>query len=165
MYVCPNCNKTSETPINFCSTCGARMVEQIPVVEPVDQPDAKPLYESVCSQQLQCAQQPVYAPVKPNLGRVITGMALGIHGLAMSVLGLLYTFIYLGIGAGAGFFMGVFISGFSAPLSIIGLVMSAGCVNQGSQSGMCRAGKKTGLAGVIVTGVVLFFAFCGLIAM
>lgn len=30
MYICPNCQNTSDTPINFCSKCGTPMIEKAP---------------------------------------------------------------------------------------------------------------------------------------
>ena len=33
MYICPNCKRTSETPVAFCSACGTRMVETQPAPE------------------------------------------------------------------------------------------------------------------------------------
>ncbi len=58
MYICPNCKRTSEAPMNFCVGCGTPMVEQAPAV-------AQPQYQQVPVQQPQY-EQPQYqqAPVQ-----------------------------------------------------------------------------------------------------
>lgn len=165
MYICPNCNKTSETPLNFCSECGTPMVEQAPAqpVQPVQPVYEQPAYQQPAYQQ----PQPMYqytqtVSAEPSKGKVITGMALGIAGLSMAALGLLYTLIFMAAEPEVGFGFGFVFSLISAPLAIVGMVISNGCINAGSTSAMSRIGKKLGLVGVILSGVMLFFAFISL---
>lgn len=159
MYICPNCNKTSETPLNFCSECGTPMVEQAP---------AQPVYEQPAYQQPAYQQpQPMYqytqtVSAEPSKGKVITGMALSIAGLSFAAIGLLYTLMFMAVEPEAGFAFGFVLSFFSLPLSIVGMVISNGCINAGSTSAMSRIGKKLGLVGLILSGVMLFFAFISL---
>ena len=59
MYICPNCNKQSETPANFCPRCGTTMIIA-PEVQ-VEAPQTQ--YVAPQPEQPQYAepQQPVYA--------------------------------------------------------------------------------------------------------
>lgn len=164
MYICPNCNKTSDTPVNFCSECGTPMVEQAPAQPQYQQPAyEQPAYQQPVYQQ----PQPMYqytqtVTAEPSKGKVITGMALGIAGLSMAVLGLLYTLMFMAMEPEVGFGFGFVFSIISAPLSIVGMVISNGCINAGSTSAMSSIGKKLGLVGLILSGVMLFFAFISL---
>lgn len=159
MYMCNHCQNTSDTPVNFCTVCGSRMVEQPQEVQP-----QQPVYQPESGQNQPVYGQPQYPaaqPAKPHLGKVITGMALGISGGSFGILGMLYTLIGM-VEAGMAFGMAIAFSMFSAPLSIVGLVMSAKNIREGSTSGMCRVGKGLGLAGVILSGVMLFFGIMNL---
>ncbi len=203
MYICPNCNATSEQPTNFCANCGASMMvqeapapveqpevvtspvaEEIPVVqaEPVVTPPAyaqptyeqpaptyeQPQYQQPQYQQPAYTQQPQYQYVQPvqvaapSLGKVITGMALSIAGLAFAGLGLLYTLMFLAVETEVAFAFSLVMSFFSFPLSLVGFILSKNNVNAGSTSAMSRIGKILGLIGIIASGVMLFLGFIGI---
>ena len=70
MYICPNCKRTSEKPMNFCVGCGSPMVEQPAAQQPQY---AQPQYQSAPVQpQYQAPAQPQYeqpqyqAPAQPQ---------------------------------------------------------------------------------------------------
>lgn len=190
MYICPNCKATSETPTNFCASCGAAMmVQEAPAPAPVTEPvapvaqPAAPAAEEIpvvqaepvvtpppAYQQPAYQQQPQYqyvqqpAPVvqnAPSLGKVITGMALSIAGIAFAGIGLLYTLMFLAFEGEAAFAISLVMSMFSLPLSLIGFILSKNNVNAGSTSAMSRIGKTLGLIGIILSGVMLFLGFIG----
>ena len=168
MYICPNCNHTSETPANFCAVCGAKMVESNPapaVEQPVvEQPVVEqPVVEQPIYPYYNIPQQPMYnpAPVGPSKAKMITGMALSIAGFAFAIIGLLYTVLFSIIEGEAGFALSITFGIISTPLSIVGLVLSKSCINAGGTAIFCRLGKIFGLIGVILSGVSLFI---GLIA-
>lgn len=114
MYICPNCNSTSEQPTNFCANCGAAMMvqetpapvaqpevvvppvaEEIPVVQaepvlppqPVYEQPAQPQYQQAAYQQPAYAQQPQYQYVQPVQ---VAAPSLGkvITGMALSIAGI-----------------------------------------------------------------------------
>ena len=169
MYICPNCNYTTEDASNYCPVCGSKVVEVQPQpVQPVqyEQP-AQP-------QQVQYTQADPYAQqynmyyqqtaVQPvSKGKIIAGMVLSIVGLFFAAMGLLYTFVGL-VSAEIGLALGFAIAFgmFSVPLSIVGLVLSAGAQRQGSDSGMSKVGKILGLIGVIASGVMLLLGLMSL---
>ena len=157
MYVCPNCNYSTEEASNYCPVCGSQVVEVQP--QPVyQQPDPY-------AQQYQAYNQYYQQTPAPQVskGKIITGMILSISGLVFAGLGLLYTFIGLlttEIGVALGMAIGFGI--FSVPLSIVGLVLSTGCIRAGAQSGMAKVGKILGLIGVIASGVMLLLGLMSL---
>lgn len=205
MYICPNCNATSEQPTNFCANCGATMMvkeaptpveqtevvtspvaEEIPVVQaepvveqpayqqtayaqPVYEQPAQPQYQQPQYQQPAYTQQPQYQYVQPvqvaapSLGKVITGMVLSIAGIAFAGLGLLYTLMFLAVETEVAFAFSLVMSFFSFPLSIVGFILSKNNINQGSASAMSRVGKTLGLIGIILSGVMLFLGFIGIV--
>lgn len=159
MFVCPNCNNKTELPSKFCSNCGSPMVEQAPEYqEPQYQ---EPQYQQAQYQQPQYQYQQPASPV--SKGKVIAGMAISIAGLAFSALGLMYTLAMMAEPFGA-FVMGFVFSMFSLPLSLVGLCLSNGCYNEGDRSAMSSVGRKLGLVGTILSGVMIFLAFIALIA-
>lgn len=166
MYICPNCNKTSDTPMNFCSNCGSAMVQQEPAAEAVQatEPVVIPVVNPVPVTPV--ATAPVYTVTDtpaPSKGKMITGMILGISGVVMGSLGLLYTLMFLAVDGAMAFGFGLVFSMISAPLSLVGMILSRGCAQQ-RPNGMTSAGKITGMIGTICSGVMLFLAFISLMA-
>lgn len=164
MYICPNCQHTSETEAAFCSLCGAAMVEQAVSAPAYQPPVEEPVYQQPAYAQ---PAQPVYSypetPVveEPSKGKTIAGMIMGIAGAAMSGLGALYTFIFtmLGIVEDEEMLFGAFGAAFgfalfSVPLSLVGLLLSKNGTNT-----MNKLGKILGIVGLAATGAMLFFAF------
>lgn len=120
----------------------------------------QPTYTAPQPQQ-QYWQQPV-APVTPpaeapSKGKVIAGMVMGIAGLALAAIGVLYTLIFAAGDVGEAALGFAFIwSMFSLPLSLVGMIMSNGNIAAGDTSAMSSVGKKLGLVGLILSGVMLF---------
>ena len=104
--------------------------------------------------------QPPAAPATeaPSKGKVIVGMVMGIAGLALAAIGLLYTLIFT-IEPEMAFGFAFFWSMFRLPLSLVGMIMSNGNINAGDTSAMSSVGKKLGLIGLILSGVMLFIGF------
>lgn len=163
MYICPNCKKTSETPVAFCSMCGSRMEEQVVQAAP-----AQPVYEAPAAPVYTApvAQAPVYAApaAKPHKAKVIVGMALGIGGLSMAALGLLYTFIFAFIESELAFGYSIGFGIFSLPMAIVGMVMSRNNIEAGDTSAMSNVGKNLGLVGMILSFAMFFIGFVALLA-
>lgn len=84
-------------------------------------------------------------------------MGVAISGLALAVLGLLYTFIGMATEeAGLAFGMSVGFGLFSLPCSIVGRMLCCNSVSMGNCSNSCSVGSKMGIAGIIVSAVMLF---------
>lgn len=197
MYVCPNCNKQSETPANFCPRCGTAMIIAPEVqVEAPQQAVPQPQYVAPQPEQPQYAEpqqpqyvqpqytqpqqpiynqpqynQPMYAqpqyvapqPSTPSKAKAIVGMALGAAGLLFAVNGFLYTMIFMAKDGGeAGLAMALVFGFFSIPLSLVGLIMSAGTRKAGDTTIFSKLGKIFGLIGVILSGVTLLIGIVGL---
>jgi hypothetical protein len=90
------------------------------------------------------------------------GMGLAISGLVFSVLGLLYTFIGIAAEGILAFAFSFSFGMFSLPLSIVGRVLSNRSFSMGNLSAACSVGSKMGLAGIIVSAVMLFIGLIGL---
>ena len=161
MYICPNCNYSTEEQSNYCPVCGSQVVE----VQP--QPQPQPVYQQpdLYAQQYQAYNQ-YYQPqpaAQVSKGKIIVSMILSIVGLAFAGLGLLYTFVGLATGGvGVALAMAVVFGIFSVPLSIVGLILSTSCIRAGAQSGMVKVGKILGLIGVIASGVMLLLGLMSL---
>jgi len=157
MYICPNCNYSTEESSNYCPVCGSQMVEVQP--QPVyQQPDPYAQQYQAYNGYYQQAPAP-----QVSKGKIIVGMILSITGLVFAGLGLLYTFIGLATGAvGVALAMAIAFGIFSVPLSVVGLILSVGCLRDGAQSGMAKVGKILGLIGVIASGAMLLLGLMSL---
>lgn len=146
MYICPNCNNSTQEAINYCPKCGSRMVQEAPAPAPQYQ-----------------YQQPVYTAAPPSKAKSIVGMALSIAGIAMSSLASFYSLIFLmeeeleGVAVS-----GILFFFFSFPLSLVGLILSKNYINAGGTNTFSRVGKILGIIGVILASVTLFFGFASL---
>ena len=165
MYTCPNCNHSSETPMNFCAKCGTQTVYTAPAPQaPAYEAPQAPAYEAPQPQY----QEPIYAqpmPVNPNApskGKVITGMAFGIAGFALAILGFIYTLAFWDVDEGAAFGMAIGFFMFSFPASLVGLILSSKNRNAGDDSTMSKLGKIFGLIGVILSGVSILLGIIAL---
>lgn len=143
MFVCPNCNNISNEAMNFCTKCGTQMIS---------------VETNPASQEQNQAPQ-------PSKAKIITGMVLSINGIAYAAIGIFYTFILALTSindyemAIITFIFSVVFSIFSLPASIIGFLLSKNAINAGATSAMSRVGKALGLAGIIVSAVMLFIGF------
>ena len=177
MYVCPNCNKQSETPANFCPRCGTAMIIAPEVqAEAPQQAVPQPQYVAPQPEQPQYAEpqqpqytQPMYAqpqyvapqPSTPSKAKAIVGMALGAAGLFFAVLGFFYTLAFVAIDGAFAIGMSIGFGIFSMPLSLVGFIMSSKARNAGDRSVFTKLGKIFGLVGTIVSGVNLIVGIIG----
>lgn len=155
MYVCPNCNYHSESPVNFCPNCGAQMV----YVENQQQTYQQPY------QQYQTYQQnpQYYAPQRPNnLGKKIPSIILGAFGLVFGFFNILYTIVFLSLEPEVAFVFSIIMSFFSFPLSIVGKTLSRKCMDDGDDSKSASVGSGLGTAGIVLTIISLALGFIAL---
>ena len=145
MSFCSHCGNQLESGDKFCRACGAAVV-----AEPVQNVPAPVAVKA----------EPVIDGKTRALGFV--GMGLGIGGVVMGALGLLYTMIGLNL-EGMGFAFSLIFGLFSMPMSIVGRILSNKSIEGGNTSGVCSAGTKLGMAGMIVSAVMLFFGFISLV--
>ena len=163
MSFCSNCGNPLEENAKFCSKCGSAIAASTDTpAAPVEVP-AEPVYSA-----------PVYTPIysTPAVIPQVTGktkalgfigMGLGIGGLFFSIIGIIYTLLGMGFdGLGFGFSIGFGL--FSMPLSIVGRILAGRSRDSGNLSGACGAGTSLGLAGFIVSCVMLFLGFISLLA-
>ena len=158
MYICPNCKKVFDSPLKFCYECGTQVVNVEPVAEQQPQYQGN-TYNQNPYQQNPYVATPYYQQKKPSKAKEIIGMILSISGFASSIIGIIYTILFMAIEPSAGFFMGFIFSLECFPCSLIGFLFSNGCINEGSTSKLSSVGKALGLAGVIISSVVLFLTF------
>ena len=162
MYICPNCNKQSEVPANFCTSCGTAMVMAPDVQAPVQN-----AYQAPAPVQPQY-YQPTYnypqQPAAPSKGKAITGMVLGIVGLVFSVLGFFYLMLFSATGPAeeVGAIMAFACGFFGFPLSLVSMILSNSSRNNGDTTVFSKLGKIFGLIGVILSGLLLFIGFVGI---
>ena len=149
MSFCINCGNQLAENDKFCNACGAKVSE--------------------ANTYMQESLQPAYVEAKPAevvvsakdkaLGFV--GMGLSIGGLFMACFGILYTLIGM-IETGLGFGMSIAFSLFALPLSIVGRNLCNRSVKRGNTAKPCSIGRGLGLAGIIVTGVMLLLGIINL---
>ena len=144
MTFCSQCGNQLESGDKFCRACGAAV------------PDTQNAPVSVVVKA-----EPVVSGKTKALGFV--GMGLGIGGVVMGSLGLLYSLIGLNL-EGLGFVWAMIFGLFSVPASIVGRILSYKSIEGGNPSGAASAGAKLGIAGLIVSAVMLFFGFISLIS-
>ena len=146
MSFCSHCGNQMEAGDKFCRVCGTAVPEE-------SAPQNVPAPVAVKA-------EPVIDGKTRALGFV--GMGLGIGGVVMGALGLLYTMIGLNL-EGMGFAFSLIFGLFSMPMSIVGRILSNKSIEGGNTSGVCSAGTKLGMAGMIVSAVMLFFGFISLV--
>ena len=145
MSFCPNCGNSLETTSKFCPNCGTAVAETAPVSTPIVVEPVSQVYST-----------PVVSAKAKVLGFV--GMGIAIGGLVLAIFGLLYTFIGMATEEiGLGFGLSVGFGLFSLPCSIVGRILCGNSVGMGNCSKSCSVGSKMGIAGIIVSAVMLFF--------
>lgn len=166
MYICPNCQNTSDTPINFCSKCGTPMIEKAPEAPAyAAQPAPEtPAYAAPQPTPVYTAPQPVSIAYEPEkkvpLGKVIAGMAIAIAGIFFAAIASLMTLAFIGddpeVAFGMAFAYGAL---FAFPLSLVGFILSKGALNDGAKSPMAKTGKILGLIGWISSAASIAISF------
>ena len=156
MYICPNCNNTSEQATNFCPSCGARMVQEVPIAQPV--------YQQTVSQPMVYAHPINMESNKPGIGKVIVGMVFGIVGFVFALMGIYMVLVSLAAAGDSYYFyeelmaeaatFGLIWPMFSMPLSLVGMNISRGNRNNGDSSAMSNVGKILGMIGFIISCVL-----------
>ena len=188
MAFCPNCGNKIEDGGVFCGACGTSIAAPAAPAAPVEPaapawaapttstPAASWSAPAPSAPAWSAPQTPTYsaptysapawnAPVKDEVSggtkaKGIVGMVMGIFGMVFGIIGLICTMTFLGTWySEEGFFLALYFSIFSLPLSIVGKVLASGSQDAGNTSGVCSAGKGMGLAGIILSAVMLFFGF------
>ena len=175
MYFCTKCGKQLDSSAKFCSGCGEpvnppvvhttpvgeiRVPQEPPVYEPRPAYQSAPQVRYQQPAQVRYQQPEVVISTKTKvLGFV--GMGLGIGALFFAVLGILYTLIGMEDGAVA-FGMSVGFGMVSVPCGIVGMLLSNQSMDGGNRSKACSVGVKLSLAGLIVSGVMVFLGLIGL---
>lgn len=151
MSTCYKCGNEIAYGDKFCRSCGA--------VLPAAQPETAeiPVQEPVAV----IPAEPVVSTKTKVLGFV--GMGLGIGGLVFGSLGCLYTLLGLLAEGVAGFVFSLIFGLFSVPMSIVGKILCNQSYEGGNPSSTCTVGSRLALAGIIVSGVMVFFGFIGLL--
>ncbi len=155
MSYCINCGNQLTENDKFCNACGTKVSEAAPEVNTYAQ-------ETV---------QPYYVPAKPAEIVVSTkdkvlgfvGMGLSIGGLVFAIFGIFATLIGMAE-EGIGFGMSIGYGIFSLPLSIASKILAGQSKNAGNTSAAVSVGSGIGLAGIIVSGVMLLLGFINLFA-
>lgn len=189
MLFCTKCGTQLNPGTSFCHNCGAPV--QAPAepaaTEPLYTAPAEPTYVAPAPVEPAYVAPtytppaytpPVYTPPAPEYQNVpvyhaepvvapkakalgFVSMGLGIGGLFFAVIGLLYTFIGLEAD-GLGFAFALVFSILALPCSILGKVFHNKAEEGGNTSTPPSVGNKLGLAGIIVSAVMLFFGFISL---
>ena len=180
MFICPNCQNTSIEPSNFCPKCGSKMIEKpaeaatytAPAMPEASaytapsMPEAPAFSAPTFEPAAYTTPQPTSIPYQPEkkvpLGKVIAGMAIAIVGFVLSMLTLLYTFLFLSMEREIAVFFAVYLGGFFAfPLSLVGFILSKSSANAGSKYAMTKVGKILGLIGWIVPIAAIVISIIG----
>lgn len=163
MSFCSYCGNQLEESAKFCSKCGSAVAApaEPSVAAPVP---TQPVYSA-----------PVYTPIY-NAPSVIPevsgkakamgfiGMGLGIGGLVFAIIGIFCVIGFMSdyYLAEMAFFWALYLSFFSMPMSIVGRILAGKGMEGGNFSGACKAGSGLGLAGLIISCVMLFLGFISL---
>lgn len=158
MAFCSNCGNQLDTSAKFCGNCGAPVAAQ-------NEPVAEPVSETVVAvapaePERVYAAEPVVSVKTKVFGFV--GMGLAIGGLFFAIIGVLYALIGCFAEVGVGFGMSLGFGAFSWPLCIVGKIFCARSQESGNTSNVCSIGSKLSIAGMIVSGVMMFFGLIDL---
>ena len=161
MFICPNCKKISETPINFCTCCGARMeAENTAYIAPVN--EAVPGGYNT-QNTIPDANDTPEAP-KPSKAKAIVGMALSAAGFINAATGILYALGYMATETNEFTFMFTIIMCIiTLPLSLVGLILSSKSRKAGDLSIFTKLGRLFGILGIIASAILLSLGIIALI--
>lgn len=177
MAYCSSCGNFMDPAAKFCSVCGAQAAAPAapaepvapPVVEPVAPPVVEPVVEAPAAPTYYAPAEPARTiPVMPVIsGKTKTfgfvGMGLGIGSLALAVLGIICVIAGMTIGSALGFGYSIGYGLFSWPCAILGMKFSNQSYEAGNTSNVCSIGRKMAIAGMIVSGVMMFLGFIDLV--
>ncbi len=161
MFICPNCKKISEVPLNFCTSCGSRMEEAKSNYSAPSSESAPNTYNETNPYIYENAPAPTPAPSK---AKAIVGMALSIAGFANAAVSLLYIFSFMAEGLGdAALAFAIIMFLITMPLSLVGLILSSKCRSAGDRSVFTKLGKIFGIVGIVFSVLVLLFGIIGML--
>ena len=192
MFYCTQCGNALEDGMKFCNRCGVPATEpaapaapeyvEIVCEEPActapetpvyAAPEA-PVYEPFAEQSYYMPPVNPYAPAPyveatpvvsvKDKAMGFVGMGLGIGGLFFAVFGLLYTLMGM-VETGVAFVFSLIFGLISMPLSILGRKFAGDSAEHGNTAAACSVGAKLGIAGLVVSCVMLFFGFINLFVM
>ena len=92
------------------------------------------------------------------------GLGLSIGGLVFAIIGLIYCLSLMGWDGVTAFGASIGYGIFSFPCSIVGKILASKSREAGNTSGACGAGSKLGVAGLVVSIVMMGFGFIALLA-
>ena len=134
---CTNCGTLNEDTAQFCGGCGAAFVPARPVYQPEPPTPASPVYP----QYPQYSQYPRYSqwqPVQPVPTLPVPGRGLGIAGLILGILSLLFSAAWL----------------LSGICGVLGVIFSAVALSKakkaGRSNGVALGGLICGIFGLLV---------------
>lgn len=160
MYTCPNCNRTYDVPMNFCTVCGTPMAQTASQPEAAPQTFAStPVYQQ--PPQYTVAPTPPPYPTSAKV-KCIVGMSLSIHGIANAAIGLLYTLIFMAMSGYMAFIYGLIFAFVCFPFCLVGLILSNSGINAGCPLKMGKVGKILGIIGVIACGLCFLIGVMGI---
>ncbi len=158
MAFCSNCGNQLDTSAKFCGNCGA------PVAVPAESVAAPELEAPVAVAPAEPERVYMVEPAVSVKTKVFgfVGMGLAIGGLFLAIIGVLYTLMgcFAEIGVGFGFSLGI--GAFSWPLCILGKIFCTRSQEGGNTSNVCSIGSKLSIAGMIVSGVMMFLGLVDL---
>ena len=164
MSYCSKCGFPIEPSDQFCRGCGTPVAAEAPAA-PVDYSyNQQPDY-SYNQQPDYSYNQPAYSynqqpqPSGGSKASGFIGMGLAITGFVLALFGFIYTIISLEVDEAMAFGMSIGFGIFSLPLSIVGMKLSSNSRASGNTSAVCGVGKGLGLAGLILSCVMLFIGF------
>lgn len=170
MAFCSKCGNQIEDTARFCNVCGAPVATAAPQNSGYSAPNQysnpNQYQYSSPNQYSTYAPTPTYAQSEVSAGakaKGFVGMGLAIGGLVFAILGLLYTFVGLAEEIGeVALGMAIGFGIFSMPLALVGRYLCNKSEEEGNFSGAVSAGMKLGIAGIIVSAVMFFFGFIGM---
>ena len=180
MKKCPNCGTENGDDLVFCKQCGASLTEEQAAVD-LKKPEETtaeagytppvgtgytPPVPATPAPQFYAAPQ----PARKVSGKAITAMILGLSGLGLATVALVYAIVgiasyyrYNGLGFGTA---GLIIAAIGLGVGIPALILGIKGRNAGTapaNHGIAKCGKVTGLITTILCGIALVLAIIALI--
>ena len=165
MLFCTNCGTQLNEETRFCPGCGKAVASE----QTGAAPQSAQIYVPAPTPMVAPYPAEVVVPTKSKVMGFIS-MGLGIEGLVLAVFGIFYTLIVAAAFSGpyyyenpTAFIIALYFSLFTLPSCIVGLVLSGKSSSCGVTTTPASVGKKLSIAGIIVTGVMLFIGFVAML--